>query len=568
QTFEDIHGADSTVTLHLTINTPAHTALTATACETYTWTAGNGQTYTATGDYTYTHDDANGCTQVDTLHLTINHVSEGIDEQVACESYTWIDGTTYTASTNEPTFTLTNAAGCDSIVTLHLTINTPAHTALTATACESYTWTAGNGQTYTATGDYTYSHEDANGCTQVDTLHLTINHATEGIDEQEACETYTWIDGITYTASTNEPTFTLTNANGCDSIVTLHLTIFPSYNVTDAMTISASELPYVWNEVTFTEAGTQVATLQTVNGCDSVVTMTLTVTTTVDEYTITVNVSDLTPWGTVTGSGTFAYGSTDTLTATALENYIFLAWSDNNTDNPRMITVTQDSSFTAYFIPEEIVIPVNDSVMGSVDVDIQGNVDLNTLVVITAIPEPHYHFVSWSDNNTENPRTVTLLQSLQLTAIFAIDQHTITVLSANGAMGTVSPSGTYDYGTEIFISAEAYPGYQFVSWNDGNTENPRAIIVEQDSTFIATFQVDDGINESDLSNVTIYSYADQVVVLNAEGQSVEIFDMSGRMVVRESTVSQSECRYTIFAPGIYLVKVGENVVKKVTILTR
>ena len=463
-------------------------------------------------------------------------------------------------------------------MTLHLTINPAVNAATTATAVETYTWTAGDGQTYTATGDYTYSHEDANGCTQVDTLHLTIYQASENEFAATACESYTW-NNETYTTS-GDYTQTFTDIHGADSTVTLHLTI--NNPVHAALTATACET-YTWTAgdgQTYTATGdytyshedangcTQVATLQTVNGCDSVVTMTLTVTTVVDEYTITVNVSDVTPWGTVTGSGTFAYGSTDTLTATALEDYVFLGWSDGNTDNPRMITVTQDSSFTAYFIPEEIVIPANDSVMGSVIVEISGTVTINTMVTITAVPEPHYHFVSWSDNNTENPRTVSLLEALHLTAIFAIDQHTITVLSANNSMGTVSPSGTYDYGTEIFISADAYQGYQFVSWNDGNTDNPRTIIVEQDSTFIATFQVEDGIDDVTLPNIVIYSYADQVVVLNAEGRSVEIFDMSGRMVVRESAVSQSECRYTIFAPGIYLVKVGENVVKKVTILTR
>ena len=110
--------------------------------------------------------------------------------------------------------------------------------------------------------------------------------------------------------------------------------------------------------------------------------------------------------------------------------------------------------------------------------------------------------------------------------------------------------------------------YQFVAWNDGNTENPRTITVEQDSTFIATFQVVDGVNEIILSSINIYSFEDQVVVINAEGLSVEIFDMSGRMVVSEAKVSQSERRYTILAPGIYLVKVGDNAVKKVTIMAR
>lgn len=50
----------------------------------------------------------------------------GIDTQIACDSYTWINGVEYTSSINTPTHTIVNGAsnGCDSIVTLNLTINT------------------------------------------------------------------------------------------------------------------------------------------------------------------------------------------------------------------------------------------------------------------------------------------------------------------------------------------------------------------------------------------------------------------------------------------------------------
>jgi hypothetical protein len=64
-----------------------------------------------------------------------------------------------------------------------------------------------------------------NGCDSLVTLNLTINNSTNGTDVQTACDTYTWIDGLTYNASTNAPTFLLTNAAGCDSLVTLNLTI-------------------------------------------------------------------------------------------------------------------------------------------------------------------------------------------------------------------------------------------------------------------------------------------------------------------------------------------------------
>jgi hypothetical protein len=61
-----------------------------------------------------------------------------------------------------------------------------------------------------------------------------------------------------------------------------NLTVTPAYTNTDEATICASLLPYEWNGVIFTEGGTQTATLQTVNGSDSIVTMTLTVNETYD----------------------------------------------------------------------------------------------------------------------------------------------------------------------------------------------------------------------------------------------------------------------------------------------
>jgi hypothetical protein len=56
--------------------------------------------------------------------VEINNSTTGTDTQVACDEFTWIDGNTYNASNNTAQFTLPNAAGCDSIVTLDLTIET------------------------------------------------------------------------------------------------------------------------------------------------------------------------------------------------------------------------------------------------------------------------------------------------------------------------------------------------------------------------------------------------------------------------------------------------------------
>jgi len=316
---QDANGCTQVDTLHLTINNPVHTAVTEEACESFVW---NGVTYTESGDYTYSHLDDNGCTQVDTLHLTINNPVHTAVTEEACESFEW-NGVTYTES-GDYTYSHQDANGCTQVDTLHLTINNPVHTATTEVAYDTYTWVNGNGETYNVSGTYYYSHPDVNGCIQVDTLYLTvyysstndfaavaceayewddsvytmtgdytrvyqdvhgadsvvtmhlrINYGTHNVMTETVCNSYEWL-GETYSES-GTYTYAYENADGCASVDTLHLTVNPIYAVSDVQTICASELPYTWNNVQFTEAGTQTATLQTVNGCDSVVTMTLTV---------------------------------------------------------------------------------------------------------------------------------------------------------------------------------------------------------------------------------------------------------------------------------------------------
>src|SRR5690554_926671 len=145
---------------------------------------------------------------------------------VACDSFDWF-GTTYTAS-GTATHVLTNSAGCDSTVTLTLTINTSATGTDTQTACGSFTWI--DGVEYTASNNtamYTIVGGAANGCDSIVTLDLTINPVATGTDTQTACGSFTWIDGVEYTASNNTAMHTIVGgaANGCDSIVTLNLTV-------------------------------------------------------------------------------------------------------------------------------------------------------------------------------------------------------------------------------------------------------------------------------------------------------------------------------------------------------
>jgi hypothetical protein len=90
---------------------------------------------------------------------------------VACNSYVW-NGVTHTISAN-PTHVYTNVAGCDSLHTLHLTINYSNSATLNVTAYGCYTWIA-NGQSYPSSGVYVATLTNMVNCDSVVTLNLTV----------------------------------------------------------------------------------------------------------------------------------------------------------------------------------------------------------------------------------------------------------------------------------------------------------------------------------------------------------------------------------------------------------
>jgi hypothetical protein len=108
---------------------------------------------------------------------------------------------------------LYNSAGC-----------TNTFSSVTASACYSFTWPQNN-QTYTQSGNYTDTLMNHLGCDSIITLNLTINPNTTATQYHLACDTFTWINGLTYTTSVDTVTYIIPNAAGCDSIITLDLTI-------------------------------------------------------------------------------------------------------------------------------------------------------------------------------------------------------------------------------------------------------------------------------------------------------------------------------------------------------
>ncbi len=124
------------------------------------------------------------------------------DVQVACDSFTWSNGVTYTAPNNSATQTLVSATGCDSIVNLFLTLNVSSFFTANQSACDAFTWPL-NGATYTSSGTYTFEETNAGGCPQITTLNLTI-------DDIDASTT---LSGVTLTANATGADYQWINCN-------------------------------------------------------------------------------------------------------------------------------------------------------------------------------------------------------------------------------------------------------------------------------------------------------------------------------------------------------------------
>lgn len=124
------------------------------------------------------------------------------DVQVACDSFTWTNGVTYTAPNNSATQTLISATGCDSIVNLFLTLNVSSFSTQNQTACDAYTWPL-NGTTYTNSGTYTVEGTNEGGCPQITTLNLTITNI----------DATTSLSGITLTANASGAQYQWVNCN-------------------------------------------------------------------------------------------------------------------------------------------------------------------------------------------------------------------------------------------------------------------------------------------------------------------------------------------------------------------
>jgi uncharacterized repeat protein (TIGR03803 family) len=239
--------------------------LNETSCDKYNF---NGKVLTSSGTYYDTIPNAAGCDSLITLNLTVLKSTLSTLFETACSEYNFNGRLLKTSGTYFDK--IPNAAGCDSIIVLYLTILQPTSSNLSVSACNEFQF---GDRVITRSGIYRDTIPNAVGCDSVITLSLTILHSTTSTLAVAGCDSYISPGGRTLTAS-GTYTDTIPNAEGCDSIITIFLNLphktEATINETACDVYLSPSGKYTW-----TASGTYTDIIPNNGGCDSVITVNL-----------------------------------------------------------------------------------------------------------------------------------------------------------------------------------------------------------------------------------------------------------------------------------------------------
>jgi hypothetical protein len=261
-------GCDSVYQLALKVHPTYHYADTVDICagSSYMW---HGKKLKKEGVYVDSLKSVSGCDSVFSLCLHVHSIQK---EQLYAEI---CPGSAYVWHGRELTQqglyfdTLKSQYGCDSIVQLYLITYPVFLQSDTVDICKGavYVWRGRNLQTE---GVYTDSLKNVYGCDSVYQLTLKVNPVYFFAEKQEICKggAYAWhgrklqAEGVYYDS--------LKTKSGCDSVYQLTLMVYPTFVEADTVVICADLLPYVWHGRNLLVEGDYADSLHTSHGCDSV----------------------------------------------------------------------------------------------------------------------------------------------------------------------------------------------------------------------------------------------------------------------------------------------------------
>ncbi len=237
-----------------------------------------GQTYNSPGEYTQAYTSGMGCDSIVTLYLEVVDAFETqMIEAEICGGEKYILGSTAYDETGVYTQVTLSPFGCEEKVTLDLTVLPAYDNQITEIICEGDLFVFGTSN-YTTTGTYTQVMNTSNGCDSIITLNLVVlpKDGSSEMVEQTICAGESFVFGEEEYTMTGVYTQTLGNGD-CSAEITVDLTVLdaPEPNYIDAVICEGDA--YMLNGYEYRATGTYENALPSVNGCDSLVVLDLTV---------------------------------------------------------------------------------------------------------------------------------------------------------------------------------------------------------------------------------------------------------------------------------------------------
>ena len=277
-------------------------------------------------------------------------------------------------------------------------------------------------------------------------------------------------------------------------------TISRTFNGGDSCTISATASTH-YHFVNWTEGGEEITKLNpytfTVNS-----NRTITGNFAIDSHYITTSVSPA-AGGTITGSGSYNYGSSCTLTFTPATGYTFDHWESNgttlSTSNPYTFTIERDMTIVAICTANNYTVSTSVNPASSGTITGGGSYSYGSSCTLTATPASGYNFTGWSvggaEVSTSNPYTFSVSGNVSVVANFALGSHTISATNSPANAGSITGTGSYNYGATCTLTATPNTGYHFVKWQSGgsdvSTHNPYSFTVSGDASYTAVYSLNE-----------------------------------------------------------------------------
>lgn len=276
--------------------------------------------------------------------------------------------------------------------------------------------------------------------------------------------------------------------------------------------------------------------------------------------------------GTVTGGGTFNFGQSCTLAATANEGYTFVNWTKQgiqvSTNATYTFTVTESATYLANFELQSFTINANANPTEGGTITGGGNYDYGQSCTLTATANEGHNFINWTENgdvvSTDAEYTFVVNSNRDLVANFETQTFEIKVSIDPIEAATVTGEGPYSYGDEVTLILSRNEDYLFVNWTEGGEVVSEDMIyvftITRDRNLVANFVYTEGLGENSISANVYPNPTKGEVILEGEGLShVRIVNAYGQTVYN-AKVEGDQVRIDLsgMAKGIYMMHIEAN----------